>query len=61
MVKVYVNIKIRILILNAPLEVTKGQIGGGFPSVNDLYNLYKLFTKFHAYIKKCTNLPTFKA
>ena len=40
--------------LNWPLEATKGQIGGGSLLQIDLYDVYKLCAKFHAFIKKCT-------
>ena len=40
--------------LKWPLEVTKGQIRGGSLFENDLYGIYKLCTKFHVFIKKCT-------
>ena len=46
--------------LNWPLEATKGQIGGGSLLQIDLYDVYKLCAKFHAFIKKCTKLPVLR-
>ena len=42
--------------LNWPLGATKGQIRDGSLLQIDLYDVYKLRAKFHAFIKKCIKM-----